>query len=136
LTRHKDSKIDVEWLVDERSKVQRLSVNLLHLIDLNQRAILDDEKALAAVLLMIGAAFSMWRAIFLAYVEPDESRTRGAMRALSTAVPTGTIPQRARPARGATRACHVTIRRYARMPLLMPSGDTFPAGSFFDQRRT
>jgi len=52
------------------------------------------------------------------------------MRALSAAIPNGTIPQVARPAIVGTRACDVMMLRYARIPLLMPSGYTFPTGIF------
>jgi hypothetical protein len=61
-----DEKIDIGWLVRERSRIQRLSLDLLRVMA-KKDEILPDSRFTDAVLLMVGAAFSLWRAIFLTH---------------------------------------------------------------------
>ena len=59
--------VDFEWLVSERGRIQELSLRLLSLMKSRQATIFAHAVYMEAVLLMIGAAFSLWRAVFLAH---------------------------------------------------------------------
>jgi hypothetical protein len=65
--------VDIDWLVTERSRIQRLSSELLGLMK-SKDEILADARVADAVLLMVGATFSLWRAIFLAHTMKTLSR--------------------------------------------------------------
>lgn len=58
---------DLAWLVDRRSQIQQL---ILKLYDFSERSAdsLDDARG-SAYQLLVGAAFSLWRAAFLVYEE-------------------------------------------------------------------
>jgi hypothetical protein len=58
------------WLIGERTRVQTGACELLGLIQKNTAALSDDKNAEDVAGLMIGAAFSLWRAIFLAPKNP------------------------------------------------------------------
>lgn len=63
-----DSEVDLEWLVKERSRIQLLSLRLLNILKAKKDWILASEANSDAALLMVGAAFSLWRAIFLTHI--------------------------------------------------------------------
>lgn len=55
---------DLKWLVEHRSKIQSLLLELYVFADKDRRT-LDDAQS-AAFQLLVGAGFSLWRAVFLA----------------------------------------------------------------------
>ena len=59
--------VDINWLVHERSRIQGVSVKLLNLMRAKPDEI--EKYHLDAALLMVGAAFSLWRAVFLTRID-------------------------------------------------------------------
>ena len=60
----------MEWLIGERTRVQISASKLLDLIQNNADRFSGDTNAENVAGLMIGAAFSLWRAVFLAPKRP------------------------------------------------------------------
>ena len=67
MSKSENDLVDFEWLVSERARIQELSLRLLNLMKSRQATIFANGVYMEAVLLMIGAAFSLWRAVFLAH---------------------------------------------------------------------
>jgi hypothetical protein len=65
-----DEGIPLDWIIRERSNVQSLACELLGLIEGNKDSLSKDRGSGEIAALMIGVAFSLWRAIFLAPKRP------------------------------------------------------------------
>jgi hypothetical protein len=70
----REEPVEVDWLVEQRCEIQRTSVRLLKLMKENDLA---NHECSDAALLMVGAAFSLWRAIFLAHINRTRERNVG-----------------------------------------------------------
>ncbi|MGH8487768.1 MAG: hypothetical protein ACREXS_02555, partial [Gammaproteobacteria bacterium] len=62
---------DYTWLVDRRSKVQELLLGLYELVKANRATIAQDDLQRGVFSLLVGAAFSLWRAAFLTDTQRD-----------------------------------------------------------------
>ena len=69
----------LDWLIPQRSRVQELARELLEIVHKpkNEKTLRRDEDANDIAALLIGAAFSLWRAVFLA---PNKPTSRGDIR--------------------------------------------------------
>ena len=55
----------LDWLVDCRSKNQRLSLDLYNLLSANKQSIRRRKELLNAAQALVAVMFSLWRAVFL-----------------------------------------------------------------------
>jgi hypothetical protein len=62
--------VAVEWLIEQRSRIQAEAAKLLCLLQPNITKFQTDRNLEDVAGLMLGAAFSLWRAIFLASSRP------------------------------------------------------------------
>lgn len=58
---------DLNWLVDRRSKIQALSLEILLLLKERKSFFAQNNLCGKVSLLSVGTAFSLWRAVFLAH---------------------------------------------------------------------
>jgi hypothetical protein len=57
----------LSWLIESRSKIQRLSLDILVLLEMRQITDSGDVMVRTAAGLLVGSAFSLWRAVFLSH---------------------------------------------------------------------
>src|SRR5262245_10842027 len=81
-----DTEVDVAWLVQERTRIQFFAVELLQFMRAKKDAIIASNKDSDCALLMVGAAFSLWRAIFLTHTDRTISGNFDAAEAFLTKV--------------------------------------------------
>jgi hypothetical protein len=56
----------LDWLIRQRSRVQNAASTLLKVIEAHEQQIKDKAAVEDIAALLVGAAFSLWRAVFLA----------------------------------------------------------------------
>jgi hypothetical protein len=62
---------DLTWLVEQRSKNQTFLLDLCTFGKTNEEHLIQDSDSRTAFQFLVGAAFSLWRAVFLAESETD-----------------------------------------------------------------
>lgn len=66
--RGRNTRNGLKWLVERRSKIQQILYELFSLIEKKKGMLGKDKSGRAGAALLIGSAFSLWRAVFLAHL--------------------------------------------------------------------
>jgi hypothetical protein len=71
--RERKPKVDLDWLVQQRCQVQAKACKLFRLLEEHKDKFPHDQSLEDVAGLMVGTAFSLWRAIFLAPDRPTQT---------------------------------------------------------------